>query len=260
MQLLFATTTAAVRQVSNVITSHLSSWRRRLRRFILASQILLLASLAYCSTRLALAVRDALHDGGVGHGGEAAAISDPADTVLGLALLASSVAFSLLEIVACYRLNSRVAAAARGALTAAAFSEEGADGAEGGGGADGKGKGKGKASLVRLMRLARPEYPMLALGFVMLVFSSASSVVGPLYVHLRSLQLDAFANEQYFFVRAAAMISLCDFAIRMTIRIGPHIIDTPSHSRRNFTTLKHRATTFDSQVTSQVTNLSKSLQ
>lgn len=44
-----------------------------------------------------------------------------------------------------------------------------------------KQRAKGKASMRRLVSLAQPEYPMIALGMVMLAFSSASAVAAPLF-------------------------------------------------------------------------------
>lgn len=122
----------------------------------------------YCTTRLALSQSES-------DGEKYGSIDvDPARSRPGVALLAVSIVLSVVYLVLLVSLRKHFAAVYKHAVRAAGGDDDS-------NGQDAKGS-KQQASLGRLLRLARPEYPLLGIGMVMLVFSSASSVAAPLFL------------------------------------------------------------------------------
>jgi hypothetical protein len=115
-------------------------------------------SLAYCATRLGIAIDLKRHlDGGD----------------LGFALLVASTSFSLIEFFASmWQRSNRISQTKHQGLSINGDADEEANP---------KKNKKGRASLKRLMKLARPEYGLIAAGMGMLVITSASSTAAPFF-------------------------------------------------------------------------------
>ena len=93
-----------------------------------------------------------------------------------VALIVTSVIFSFIELVVAMSFSGRVKTLHAAALKKIAGGDNDADELD----ENGKPKAK-KASLRRLLGLARPEYPIIGVGFCCLFVSTASSVATPLY-------------------------------------------------------------------------------